>query len=51
MKYLFFTFVLIQSLLFAAPSGYVPRNFSYLKGMDGFSDELLTMHFKLMKGT
>jgi superoxide dismutase, Fe-Mn family len=33
-----------------APQPYAPRDFSKLKGMPGFSDKLLDMHFSLYQG-
>jgi len=37
--------------LYAFPSlAYAPKNYSHLIGMQGFSDELLQIHFKLYEG-
>lgn len=46
---------LVAGLLLACgagqgPKGYVAKDFSHLKGMKGFSDKLLEMHFALYQG-
>jgi Fe-Mn family superoxide dismutase len=41
---------LFAAQLFAADPKYIPKNYSYLIGSPGFSDELLEMHFKLYEG-
>lgn len=43
-----FCFLTFFSSLFG--EGYVPKNYSHLLGMEGFSDFLLETHFKLYQG-
>ncbi len=42
--------VAVVSLAVAAPTPYSPKDFSRLKGMPGFSDQALEMHFTLYQG-